>query len=303
MLDEDQLDLVVEAASGLDADGQPLPGYEQSHRQLADALKAFNSLLKSEKATKGEGSGSRAKKRLSSGTSDGEWSGQKKARTASSAKGSPASRGRRNSGSRRASGSTPRGESPDKPFTCETCHKSFSRKWNLSTHQIIHDNDRETLPCPYPGCKRAIQGFTRKNDLQRHITAVHDGEEEPMEARVAGAENIEDGGDAQISKLARLGLARKGKHRCACGRSFVRRDAMKRHRCEKKVSNANPIGSSVRYGSFPPSDDDEEDDFEVDDREDEEDDEIDEVEDDEEEDEEDEAAEDKTEEGSSEERN
>lgn len=270
MLDEDQLDLVVEAAAGLDAEGQPLPGFEHSHRQLADALKAFNGLLKKEgKGIKQDNGRMRTPgKRLSSGGySDAGGSGQKRARTAASvaagkASGSPANGGRgRASTSRRASATSPgtRGESPDKPFICEVCQKCFSRKWNLATHQIIHQTDRETLPCPYPGCKRAIQGFTRKNDLQRHITAVHEGEDEPMESG-ADDESAAGRGNRQVSKLVKLGLARKGKHRCVCGRSFVRRDAMKRHRCEKKTGNANPLGCSIRYGSSTSDEDDDEED-------------------------------------------
>ena len=57
-----------------------------------------------------------------------------------------------------------------KKFACpeEGCHKSFTRRYNLSAHLRCHRLER-----PYE-CTQCTQAFARKHDLQRHIRSLHD---------------------------------------------------------------------------------------------------------------------------------
>jgi hypothetical protein len=57
-----------------------------------------------------------------------------------------------------------------KKFACpeEGCHKSFTRRYNLSAHLRCHRLER-----PYE-CTQCTQAFARKHDLQRHVRSLHD---------------------------------------------------------------------------------------------------------------------------------
>ncbi|CAO3572007.1 unnamed protein product [Mortierella alpina] len=63
------------------------------------------------------------------------------------------------------------GEESPRQFTCAVCGRSFSRLFNLNTHERTHDRSKARLfACPEQGCKKS---FTRKNDLQRHQISIH----------------------------------------------------------------------------------------------------------------------------------
>ncbi|KXS14756.1 hypothetical protein M427DRAFT_32960 [Gonapodya prolifera JEL478] len=51
----------------------------------------------------------------------------------------------------------------EKPFSCDVCGQSFSRRFNLKTHMAIHDPTRSKIVCDVCGLK-----FYRSGDLTRH---------------------------------------------------------------------------------------------------------------------------------------
>ncbi|KAH6672961.1 hypothetical protein B0J14DRAFT_592109 [Halenospora varia] len=60
-------------------------------------------------------------------------------------------------------------------FSCDQpyCTKSFTRKYELSRHQLRHSGQR-AYACSFTGCKRAgTNGFTRKDHLRQHLRQVH----------------------------------------------------------------------------------------------------------------------------------
>ncbi|KAF9148852.1 hypothetical protein BG015_009404 [Linnemannia schmuckeri] len=74
---------------------------------------------------------------------------------------------------------------------CSVCHKTFTRRSNLKTHERLHTRTH-AVACPLCGCT-----FSRQPDLNRHLLAIHEG-------------------------------ARS--HSCdKCGRSFSRKDAWRVH--------------------------------------------------------------------------
>lgn len=87
-------------------------------------------------------------------------------------------------------------------YKCDTCNKTFTRPYNLRSHQRTHNNDRP-YPCDHPGCKWR---FARPHDLKRH-------------------------------QLLHSGIK---PHKCEhCNLRFARRDALRRHwHVEKKCGDA-----------------------------------------------------------------
>ena len=53
-------------------------------------------------------------------------------------------------------------------FQCNICEKSFSCKYNLTTHKKIHDNE-------YAKCDLCDKTFSNKSNLMKHMIEVHDG--------------------------------------------------------------------------------------------------------------------------------
>ncbi|WFC97769.1 hypothetical protein MYAM1_000488 [Malassezia yamatoensis] len=127
-----------------------------------------------------------------------------------------------------------------KRFQCPKCSRAFARAYNLNTHLSTHDPDpsrSKPFLCPYKSCKsEGGRAFSRKHDLQRHVASVHEWEPEPGLSESTGevTQGAESGG------LASLGLGAPGKKfRCErCARAFVRRDALRRHHCNRKSSSA-----------------------------------------------------------------
>ncbi|KAI9821912.1 MAG: hypothetical protein M1827_002494 [Pycnora praestabilis] len=76
------------------------------------------------------------------------------------------------------------------------CGKLFKRHYNLKAHEKTHDLARTKIPCTIPDCP---QKFDRKTDLVRHHQTVHE---------------------------------KRKDFRCElCGRSFGRKDIMRRYEC------------------------------------------------------------------------
>ncbi|MCO5579371.1 hypothetical protein L7F22_033226 [Adiantum nelumboides] len=176
---------------GLDEHGNPLPGNEESHKALAEAMK-----------------------RLTSSQSVSLYSNSSSASTSSSS--TPASAAAASSlyqngvgagGANRANMGYERdyhdrtnrsGTPPLKRFQCTMCERAFARAYNLHTHMATHDPDpnrSKPFPCPYPSCKAdGGRSFSRKHDLQRHVASTHENEPEP---------NIEAATPAELGALGR----------------------------------------------------------------------------------------------------
>ncbi|KAG0274310.1 hypothetical protein BGZ96_004380 [Linnemannia gamsii] len=79
---------------------------------------------------------------------------------------------------------------------CSVCHKTFTRRSNLKTHERLHTRTH-AVACLLCGCT-----FSRQPDLNRHLQAIHEG------ARIHSCEK--------------------------CGRSFSRKDAWRVHQASCK---------------------------------------------------------------------
>ncbi|CAO1613620.1 unnamed protein product [Jaminaea pallidilutea] len=250
------LAMVAHAAMGLDANGNPLPGNEESHKALAEAMRR----LRESTALRQPGAGL-------------PQAGPSRPRpppppppaaprprppmlpkqpapppASSNGSGSPATPGAQvdalpyYSGNHLEekrpliAGPTPDrappkpGPPPEKRFQCPRCDRAFARAYNLNTHLSTHDPDPQRskpFPCPYPACVNEGRAFSRKHDLQRHIASTHESEPEPT------VERVDENGEIISSTLVGAGIGAPGrKFRCECGRAFVRRDALRRHNCE-----------------------------------------------------------------------
>jgi ribosomal protein S26 len=194
------LQAVAQAAMGLDANGNPLPGNEESHRALAEAVKRLSA---AQGITLPDHSDTN-RREDDDGTKDD-------------------SRGSQDGG-------------PVKRFQCTQCERAFARAYNLNTHLATHDPDparSKPFPCPYPSCKTdGGRSFSRKHDLQRHVASTHENEPEPT---IDVNDERQMGGLASLG----LGTPGR-KFRCdECGRAFVRRDALKRHQCSKVMETSS----------------------------------------------------------------
>ena len=60
-----------------------------------------------------------------------------------------------------------------RPFKCEICDFSSSKKNNLKTHvESVHEGNK---PLKKIICEICENRFSQKNDLKRHVGAVHKG--------------------------------------------------------------------------------------------------------------------------------
>lgn len=233
------LEAVAQAAMGLDTNGNPLPGNEESHKALAEAVKRLSAVQAATAAaaqggSKGEGSASTSvtpskdtltKKPTEYNRTTGNYVSAPSRSTPQQSFNSSYS------GSQQQQQQFDSDGTPVKRFQCHLCERAFARAYNLNTHLATHDPDpakSKPFPCPYPSCKTdGGRSFSRKHDLQRHVASTHEHEPIPDDE-----EEIDENG-IRVSQLAKLGLNTPGrKFRCdECGRAFVRRDALKRHQC------------------------------------------------------------------------
>lgn len=242
------LEAVAQAAMGLDPNGNPLPGNEETHKALAEAVKRLSAVQAATAAA--QGGESSTSTTSANSTKD---SLTKKPTEYSRTTGNYVSVPSRST-SQQGSNSTYSGTqqqfdadgTPVKRFQCHLCERAFARAYNLNTHLATHDPDpakSKPFPCPYPSCKSdGGRSFSRKHDLQRHVASTHEHEPIPDDE-----EEIDENG-VRISQLAKLGLSTPGrKFRCEeCGRAFVRRDALKRHQCVPlPLDHTGPDGEQI----------------------------------------------------------
>ena len=60
-------------------------------------------------------------------------------------------------------------ENMKKTFVCTICNKSFTTRFSLKTHMVIHA-DLKPFECPYEGCNKC---FRTKSTLNTHISLIH----------------------------------------------------------------------------------------------------------------------------------
>lgn len=136
------LEAVAQAAMGLDANGNPLPGNEESHRALAEAVKRLSA---AQNGTAGDGFARAQGNYVQHAEDDPDG---------------PAKRFQCHM--------------CDRAFA-----RAYNLNTHLATHDPDPSRSKP-FPCPYPSCKAdGGRSFSRKHDLQRHVASTHENEPEP----------------------------------------------------------------------------------------------------------------------------
>ena len=122
------------------------------------------------------------------------------------------------------------GSPPDLKHPCAYCPRSFRREGDWRKHLRIHTRP---IQCPIPGCNGA---FAQQRECDRHVESKH----------------------KSVSATTKTDAASSSSSACwTCGRSFARKDALKRHfaRVHKvHVSFRSKSGSSPTTSSSDSSD-------------------------------------------------
>ena len=64
-----------------------------------------------------------------------------------------------------------------KPWTCHTCHKSFSELRSLKEHKLIHETSRKFC------CHMCDKKFVQKNHLKYHLASNHGQSDKILECQ------------------------------------------------------------------------------------------------------------------------
>ncbi|XP_030609218.1 zinc finger protein 260-like [Archocentrus centrarchus] len=106
----------------------------------------------------------------------------------------------------------------EKPYSCSTCGKEFSLSSTLKIHIRLHTGEK-----PYP-CSTCGKRFIQKSDLERHIR-IHTGEK-PYACSTCGKEfNL----NSTLKTHIRLHTGEKPYSCSTCGKQFGEKSTLKAH--------------------------------------------------------------------------
>ena len=73
--------------------------------------------------------------------------------------------------------------SQTKTFTCDTCNRAFRRKDHLKNHEKVHDPTKTVYVCSYDTCSRTYNSLS---SFKKH-QALHSAEEGQLDCKICKA--------------------------------------------------------------------------------------------------------------------
>uniref|UniRef100_A0A3B3XJ37 Transcription factor IIIA n=1 Tax=Poecilia mexicana TaxID=48701 RepID=A0A3B3XJ37_9TELE len=94
-----------------------------------------------------------------------------------------------------------------KPFSCESCEKSFCSRYELTRHERVHSGEK----CPMDGC---LEAFGKNATMNNHVARVHQHQEDGYKCDYEG-----------------------------CEKDFSKKKQLKAHKCE----HGEPLGFFISF--------------------------------------------------------